>query len=149
MDHRPPEASADTPSGMKILVGRQRSPQIGRLTGLRRRWRRFESCRGHQTCFFRTHGDKITVGIFKIIFKRADQHVPRTAPVPAQNAPGAIGRQGRCLRPPDKIQPLQDVLGTSPRLPVKCPQLMLHQASERLGQLCPFDRAIPGDEQLW
>jgi hypothetical protein len=25
---------------------------------------------------------------------------------------------------------------------------MIHQADERLGQLCPFDRTVPGDEQL-
>ena len=82
--------------------------------------------------------DKITMGMFKIISKGSDQHVPGTGTFPAQNAPGAVERQGQCLRRPDKVQPLQDVLGTSPRLPVGAEQLR-----ERLGQLCPFDRAAP------
>ncbi len=58
--------------------------------------------------------DKITMGMFKIISKGSDQHVPGTGTFPAQNAPGAVERQGQCLRRPDKVQPLQDVLGTSP-----------------------------------
>ena len=76
-------------------------PQRTQAPGLRRRERRFESCRGHQTCFFRTHGDKITVGMFKIIPKRPDQHVPRTVPVPAQNAPGAVAEIESCFRVPE------------------------------------------------
>ena len=81
--------------------------------------------------------------MFKIISKRPDQHVPGTGTFPAQNAPGAVGRQGRCPRHLTGGHPVLDVLGTSPRLPVRAEQLR-----ERLGQLSLFHRAVPGDEQL-
>ena len=59
----------------------------------------------HQTCFFRTHGGKITItaGTFKIILECSDQHVPGTSTVPVQHAPGVAGQGGEPLDGPGSI----------------------------------------------
>jgi hypothetical protein len=44
---RTQEATGDTSGELKSLVEHLRPPRISRFTGLRRRERRFESCRGH------------------------------------------------------------------------------------------------------
>ena len=46
-NHSPREATRDTGREQKAQVGRQKASAITRSTGLRRRERRFESCRGH------------------------------------------------------------------------------------------------------
>ena len=84
-NHRTPETLVDTSSEAQGQVGRLRSPESSRLTGLRRRGRRFESCRGHQTCFFHTSGHKITAG-FLITSERPDRHVRRAVPSDALGA---------------------------------------------------------------
>jgi transposase, IS5 family len=46
-NHGAQEATRDTGREQKAQVGHQKAPAITRSTGLRRRERRFESCRGH------------------------------------------------------------------------------------------------------
>jgi hypothetical protein len=46
-NHSTPEVTTDTGREQQAQVGRQEAPAIARSTGLRRRERRFESCRGH------------------------------------------------------------------------------------------------------
>jgi hypothetical protein len=55
-NHRTREATRDTGCEQEAQVGRRKTPAITRSTGLRRRWRRFESCRGHHglTCMYRS-----------------------------------------------------------------------------------------------
>ena len=46
-NHSTQEVTRDTRREQKDLVERQKTPAITSATGLRRRERRFESCRGH------------------------------------------------------------------------------------------------------
>ena len=46
-NHRTREATRDTGCEQEAQVGRRKTPAITRSTGIRRRERRFESCRGH------------------------------------------------------------------------------------------------------